>query len=119
MRADAPGPSSTASNGTYTNYSPADLQITGSRAYTDVGKVYDSESGALLGTFYQSGTIVAGGATTADPTLGKAFVLDSVTQYGSINQIIVQAKSRDQLNPALAKSVAPLNPSTRSARPGS
>ena len=77
----------TASNGTYTNYSPADLQITGSRAYTDVGKVYDSESGALLGTFYQSGTTVAGGATTADTTLGKAFVLDSATQYGSINQI--------------------------------
>ena len=77
----------TASNGTYTNYSPADLQITGSRAYTDVGKVYDSESGALLGTFYQSGTTVASGATTADTTLGKAFVLDSATQYGSINQI--------------------------------
>jgi trimeric autotransporter adhesin len=77
----------TASNGTYTNYSPADLQITGSRAYTDVGKVYDSESGALLGTFYQSGTTVAEGATTADTTLGKAFVLDSATQYGSINQI--------------------------------
>jgi uncharacterized repeat protein (TIGR01451 family) len=95
----------TASNGTYTNYSPADLQIAGSRAYTDVGKVYDSESGALLGTFYQSGTIVAGGATTADTTLGKAFVLDSATQYGSINQI--QIFNLSDFNPTSA-SVIPI-----------
>jgi hypothetical protein len=95
----------TASNGTYTNYSPADLQITGSRAYTDVGKVYDSESGALLGTFYQSGTIVAGGATTADTTLGKAFVLDSATQYGSINQI--QIFNLSDFNPT-SSSVIPI-----------
>ena len=95
----------TASNGTYTNYSPADLQITGSRAYTDVGKVYDSESGALLGTFYQSGTIVAGGATTADTTLGKAFVLDSATQYGSIDQI--QIFNLSDFNPT-SSSVIPI-----------
>ena len=95
----------TASNGTYTNYSPADLQIAGSRAYTDVGKVYDSESGALLGTFYQSGTIIAGGATTADTTLGKAFVLDSATQYGSINQI--QIFNLSDFNPTSA-SVIPI-----------
>jgi hypothetical protein len=95
----------TASNGTYTNYSPADLQITGSRAYTDVGKVYDSESGALLGTFYQSGTTVAGGATTADTTLGKAFVLDSATQYGSINQI--QIFNLSDFNPT-SSSVIPI-----------
>jgi hypothetical protein len=95
----------TASNGTYTNYSPADLQITGSRAYTDVGKVYDSESGALLGTFYQSGTIVAGGPTTADTTLGKAFVLDSATQYGSINQI--QIFNLSDFNPT-SSSVIPI-----------
>jgi hypothetical protein len=96
----------TASNGTYTNYSPADLQITGSRAYTDVGKVYDSESGALLGTFYQSGTVVAGGATTADTTLGKAFVLDSATQYGSINQI--QIFNLSDFNPT-SSSVIPIS----------
>jgi trimeric autotransporter adhesin len=95
----------TASNGTYTNYSPADLQITGSRAYTDVGKVYDSESGALLGTFYQSGTIVAGGATTADTTLGKAFVLDSTNQYGSMNQI--QIFNLSDFNPT-SSSVIPI-----------
>jgi hypothetical protein len=95
----------TANNGTYTNYSPADLQITGSRAYTDVGKVYDSESGALLGTFYQSGTIVAGGATTADTALGKAFVLDSATQYGSINQI--QIFNLSDFNPT-SSSVIPI-----------
>ncbi len=102
----------TASNGTYTNYSPADLQITGSRAYTDVGKVYDSESGALLGTFYQSGTIVAGGATTADTTLGKAFVLDSATQYGSINQI--QIFNLSDFNPT-GSSVIPISVSPTSS----
>jgi trimeric autotransporter adhesin len=96
----------TANNGTYTNYSPADLQITGSRAYTDVGKVYDSESGSLLGTFYQSGTIVAGGATTADTTLGTAFVLDSATQYGSINQI--QIFNLSDFNPT-SSSVIPIS----------
>ena len=96
----------TASNGAYTNYSPADLQITGSRAYTDVGKVYDSESGALLGTFYQSGTTVAGGPTTADTTLGKAFVLDSATLYGSINQI--QIFNLSDFNPT-SSSVIPIS----------
>ena len=95
----------TASNGTYTNYPPADLQITGSRAYTDVGKVYDSESGALLGTFYQSGAIAASGATTADPTLGKAFVLDSDTQYGSTDQI--QIFNLSDFNPT-SSSVIPI-----------
>jgi hypothetical protein len=95
----------TASNGTYTNYTSSDLQITGSRAYTDVGKVYDSESGALLGTFYQSGTNVAVGATTADTTLGKAFVLDDATQYGGISQI--QIFNLSDFNPT-SSSVIPI-----------
>jgi hypothetical protein len=96
----------TASNGTYTNYSSSsDLQIAASRAYTDVGKVYDSESGALLGTFYQSGTNVASGPSTADTTLGKAFVLDSSTQYGSINQI--QIFNLSDFNPT-SSSVIPI-----------
>ena len=71
-----------------------------------MGKVYDSESGALLGTFYQSGTTVAGGATIADTTLGKAFVLDSATQYGSINQI--QIFNLSDFNPT-SSSVIPIS----------
>jgi trimeric autotransporter adhesin len=93
----------TASNGTYTYYSPSDLQVTGSRAYTDEGTVYDSESGALLGTFYQSGTTAAAGPTIADTALGKAFVLDSATQYGSINQI--QIFNLSDFNPASSSTI--------------
>ena len=66
------------------------MQIASGRLYTDFGKVYDAESGALLGTFYSSGTNTASGPTFADATLGRAFILDSLTTYSSsYNQIQV------------------------------
>lgn len=66
-----------ATNGSYSGYGIDDLQATGGRIYTDFGTVYDAEAGALLGTFYSSGTTVAAGPVTADTTLGHVFILDN------------------------------------------
>lgn len=65
------------------------MQIAGGTLYTDFGRAFDSESGALLGTFYVSGTTAAQGPTVADTTLGLVFMLDSSSgaPYGSYNQI--------------------------------
>ena len=74
--------------GTYTSYSSDEMQIAGGKLYTDFGGVYDAESGSLLGTLYSSGSTAASGPTTADTSLGEAFVLDNSTNsYGSYNQI--------------------------------
>lgn len=76
----------TAATGAYANTGTDDLQAIGGRIYTNSGHAYDVESGALLGTFYSSGTTVANGPIVADVALNKAFILDSSTGYGS-NQI--------------------------------
>lgn len=68
------------STASYASYYSDDLQNANGRLYTDVGKVYDTESGALLGTLYTSGTTAASGPAVADTTLNKIFVLDSSTQ---------------------------------------
>jgi hypothetical protein len=81
-----------------TNSSPApyyldEMQLLNGRLYTGTGKVLDAESGALLGSFYNTGTALAQGPTVADGTLGKAFVLDlagnSYSYSSSYNQIQV------------------------------
>ena len=68
-----------------------DMQLVSGQLFGDFGKVYDSESGTLLGTMYQSGTTVAQGATYYDSTLGKVFVLDNNSSsnyyYSGYNQI--------------------------------
>ena len=79
----------TNTSGNYANYSQNEIQVVGGRLYTDFGTVDDAESGSLLGTFYSSGTTVALGSTTVDTTLGRAFILDSVDQYSTPNQIQV------------------------------
>lgn len=77
----------TSPNGNYnTNYSD-DMQAIGGRVFTDSGYAYDVESGALLGTFYNSGTAVASGPIVADTTLNKAFILDSSGIAYGYNQI--------------------------------
>jgi trimeric autotransporter adhesin len=73
----------TASNGNYGSYSNDDLTVAGGRAYTDYGTVYDAESGALLGTFYATGTTAAQGPVAVDTTLGTAFILDNPQGYAS------------------------------------
>jgi len=87
---------SSATNGNYASYTDDDLQVTGGRAYTDFGTVYDAEAGALLGTFYASGTDVAVGPAVADTTLGKVFILDNTQPYNyqTYNQIQVFDISR-------------------------
>jgi hypothetical protein len=75
---------------TYASSSADEMQIAGSQLITDSGKVFDPESGSLLGSFYSSGTTLAAGPTVADITLGEAFVLYSTTTTpGSYNQIQV------------------------------
>lgn len=71
----------TASNGAYASQSNDDLQVVGGSLYSDNGKVYDAEAGALLGTFYSAGTTPATGPTVADTSLGLSFVLDAGVQY--------------------------------------
>jgi hypothetical protein len=74
----------------YATSSNDEMQIADGLLYTDFGTVYDAESGALMGTFYNSGTTPATGTTYADATLGKAFVLDSSSSpYSAANQIQV------------------------------
>ncbi len=85
-------PKASATSGTYSNYSSGDdMQLAGGILYTDYGGAYDAESGALLGTFYNSGSTVASGPTFADTTLAKVFILDNTTpySYGAYNQIQV------------------------------
>ncbi|WP_263366365.1 beta strand repeat-containing protein [Edaphobacter bradus] len=78
----------TATTGTYAAaYGIDDLQATGGRIYADSGHAYDVESGALLGTFYASGTTPASGPIVADTALGKAFVLDYSSLGYGYNQI--------------------------------
>lgn len=81
----------TANNGTYANYGIDDLQVTGGRAYSDNGTVYDAEAGALLGTFYSASTTRAQGPVVADTALGRAFILDNSQgfSFSGYNQIQV------------------------------
>ncbi len=66
-----------------------EMQLLSGKLYTDFGQVFDAEAGALLGTLYSSGTSAAQGATLADPTSGKIFILDNSSgyYYNGANQI--------------------------------
>ena len=102
----------TANNGTYGTYGIDDLQVAGGRTYTDGGTVYDAEAGALLGTFYVTGSTVATGPTVADTTLGRVFILDNpqgyVYFYGYSQ---IQAFNISDFNPS-STSVIPVGVST-------
>jgi hypothetical protein len=75
--------SNSSANLLYANNNTDDVQLTGGRLYTSFGQAVDPESGALLGTFYSSGTQGAQGSISVDPTLGKAFILEgSGSAYG-------------------------------------
>jgi uncharacterized repeat protein (TIGR01451 family) len=103
-----------ASTGTYANYSSSDdLLAAGGRIYTDAGYVYDVESGALLGTFYNTGTTVATGPTVADTALNKAFILDYPTNY-TYNYSQIQAFNTTDFTSASA-SIIPVNGVSSSA----
>ena len=77
--------SSTNSNILYANNNTDDSQLVGSTLYTSFGQGVNAETGALLGTFYSSGTTRAEGSIAVDTTLGEAFILDgaqNVFTYG-------------------------------------
>jgi trimeric autotransporter adhesin len=101
-------PSTTVSNGTYSLYGTDDLQIAGGRAYTDLGTVYDAEAGALLGTFYATGSTAAQGPTVADTTLGRVFILNNPQGYAySYGYSQIQSFNISDFNPSTA-SVIPV-----------
>lgn len=71
-----------------------EFQVASGKIFTDFGTVYDSETAALLGTFYNpgysNGTYRASGPTITDVTVGKTFILDSTTiNFNSFYQIQV------------------------------
>ena len=102
----------TATNGNYTTYGIDDLQVTGGRTYTDIGTVYDAEAGALLGTFYVTGSTVAQGPTVADTTLGRVFILDNPQGYVYSNGYTqIQTFNISDFNPS-STSVIPVGVST-------
>jgi trimeric autotransporter adhesin len=83
---------STNSSLSYATNNNDDVQIVGNTLYTDYGQGVDAETGALLGTFYSSGTTVAQGAITVDTNLGKAFILeDSAGAWNSSGSGIASA----------------------------
>jgi hypothetical protein len=70
---------------TYANYATDEIQIVNGPLYTGQGKVFDAESCPLMGTFYSSGTTVAGRTAIADFTLGKVFFVDSPANNSGIS----------------------------------
>lgn len=102
----------TVTSGTYTPYNVDDLQVAGGRTYTDMGGVYDAEAGALLGTFYVTGSTVAQGPTVADTTLGRVFMLDNPQGYVySYGYSQIQAFNISDFNPS-STSVIPVGVAT-------
>jgi hypothetical protein len=79
----------TVTDGNYGSYGNDDMQVVGGDLYTDFGTVDNAETGAVLGTFYLSGTAVAQGPTVADTILGKVFILDDslANNYGCSSEI--------------------------------
>jgi hypothetical protein len=54
-----------------------EMQLVNGRLFGDLGRVYDSEAGTLLGTMYQAGTTIVQGPTLVDTAQNKVFVLDN------------------------------------------
>ncbi|MGO4516433.1 beta strand repeat-containing protein [Terriglobus sp. 2YAB30_2] len=60
-----------------------EMQLLSGKMFTNFGRVYDAEAGALLGSLYVTGQTVAQGATLADATLGKIFMVDYASGTGN------------------------------------
>jgi len=65
-----------------------EMQLSSGKMFTDIGKVFDPESAALLGTLMQSGTTVTG-PTLYDAALSQIYVLTNSTasSYSSYSQV--------------------------------
>lgn len=96
------------SSQTYTSSTYDETQIVGGNLYTNFGKIFNAESGSLVGTIYSAASTVANGSTTADTTLGRIFVLDNSSgqTYNNFNQI--QAFNISDLNQSSASAI-PVN----------
>jgi len=61
------------------------LQYDNGQLYLSTGAVVNASTGALLGTFYSSGTTQANGPVVSDSTLGRAFIAEtSFTNSGEV-----------------------------------
>jgi uncharacterized repeat protein (TIGR01451 family) len=96
----------TATVGNYASYSYDEMEIANGILYTDSGTAYDAEAGALLGTFYSSGSTVASGSTAVDTTLAKVFILDNSAAY--YNNYQIQVFNPANYNP-VSSSVIPVS----------
>lgn len=67
------------------------LQVDNGVAYLDSGLALNAETGALLGTFYSSGTTVATGPMVSDSSLGKLFILENTGSTSTPNSAVIQA----------------------------
>jgi hypothetical protein len=62
------------------------IQYDNGQLYLSTGQVFNASTGALLGTFYSSGSTPATGPIVSDSTLGEAFV--GVSNYSSSGQVL-------------------------------
>jgi trimeric autotransporter adhesin len=85
LTVDATGITATTALATVTNQVTW-VQYDNGRLYLSSGQVFDSSSGALLGTFYSSPTAAATGPIVSDSMLGRAFVAN--TSFSSTGQVM-------------------------------
>jgi len=88
-----------------------EIEIVNGRLYTDLGQIADPETGAVLGNFYSSGTVVTQGSTTVDGTLGLAFVLES-NEFGPLDQFQLQSFHLSDFTATSSPQITIYNPDT-------
>ena len=84
-------------------YYGTELQVDKGVAYLDAGVALNAETGALLGTFYSSGTTVATGPMVSDSSQGKNFILG-----GGNSAVQIQPFNESNFTPA-GTSTIPVN----------
>jgi len=96
----------------YASQNNDEIQIANGLLYTDFGQVENAETGALMGTFYTSGTTAAQGSTAVDSTLGLAFVLEG---YYESTQYQLQAFDLSNFSATSAATIPIYNPTFRAS----
>jgi uncharacterized repeat protein (TIGR01451 family) len=89
LRYNASGLQQLAGNSGTNNFSATAgtaVQVDNGIAYLDSGVALNAETGALLGTFYSSGTTAATGPIVSDSHLGKLFILENVISASALIQ---------------------------------
>jgi trimeric autotransporter adhesin len=75
------------------------VQVDNGVAYLDSGLALNAETGALLGTFYSSGTTVATGPIVSDSKLGKLFILENANSNSTPTSAMIQAFNESNFTP--------------------